>query len=478
MPLNLFNSLTERLEPFTPHRKGEATLYVCGPTVYSDTHLGHVKTYVSFDVILRYLRFSGFRTFYVQNITDVGHLVGDADDGEDKLLRRARELSQVPMAVAETYTNQYFSVMDRLGVVRPDITPRATGHIPEQLEAIAAMIESGHAYEVNGSVYFDVTKDPEYGQLSNRTLDELQEGTRVEVRQEKRNPQDFALWKHAAPEHLMRWRDAYSGWGYPGWHTECAVMSTRYLGDAFDIHGGGMDLKFPHHECEIAQARALGKPFARYWLHSNMLTIDGQKMSKSAGNFVSVEDTLAQHDPLVVRYFIVASHYRSVVDFSDAALVGARAALQRLHQTVRTLRAQMPKNAEAPGTHFQEFHNRFCAAMDDDFGTPQALAVLFDLSREANTLLAQPNPAPEALLDAEQLFRNLGGDVLGLIPEQLAEQSGDRYMDDAMQILIELRKQFREAKDYPRSDWVRDQLKNAGIALKDSRDGTTWEVSP
>ncbi|MDP7157318.1 MAG: cysteine--tRNA ligase, partial [SAR324 cluster bacterium] len=227
MPLRLFNSLTERLEPFTPHREGEATLYVCGPTVYGDSHLGHAKTYVSFDVILRYLRFSGLRTFYVQNITDVGHLVGDADEGEDKLLRRARELAQVPMAVAETYTNQYFSVMDRLGVIRPDISPRATGHIPEQLEAIAAMVESGHAYEVNGSVYFDVTTDPEYGQLSNRTLNGLQEGTRVEVRTEKRNPQDFSLWKYAEPEHLMRWRDTYSGWGYPGWHTECAVMSTR-----------------------------------------------------------------------------------------------------------------------------------------------------------------------------------------------------------------------------------------------------------
>ena len=477
MPLRLFNSLTERLEPFTPHREGEATLYVCGPTVYGDSHLGHAKTYVSFDVILRYLRFSGLRTFYVQNITDVGHLVGDADEGEDKLLRRARELAQVPMAVAETYTNQYFSVMDRLGVIRPDISPRATGHIPEQLEAIAAMVESGHAYEVNGSVYFDVTKDPEYGQLSNRTLNGLQAGTRVEVRDEKRNPQDFSLWKYAEPEHLMRWRDTYSGWGYPGWHTECAVMSTRYLGDTFDIHGGGMDLKFPHHECEVAQARALGKPFARHWLHSNMLTIGGQKMSKSAGNFVSIEDTFTQHDPLVVRYFIVASHYRSIVDYSESTLSGATAALQRLHQTVRTLRSKMPADVKAPGQYFQEFRNRFCAAMDDDFGTPQALAVLFDLSRESNTLLAQPSPDPEALLDAEQLFRNLGGDVLGLIPEQLAEQAEDRHMDDAMQILIELRKHFRESKDYQRADWVRDQLQNAGIALKDSRDGTTWEVS-
>jgi cysteinyl-tRNA synthetase len=277
MPLQIYNTLTGQKEPFKPVHEGRTSLYVCGPTVYSDSHLGHAKTYVSFDIILRYLRYCGFKTFYVQNITDVGHLLGDDDEGEDKLLKRARELEQEPMAVAENFARRHFEVMDRLGVIRPDISPRATGHIPEQLEAIEKLIELDLAYEANGSVYFDISKDPKYGELSNRIVEEMQGGARVEVRSEKRHPGDFALWKRAESSHLMRWRDPYSGWGYPGWHTECVVMSTRYLGAEFDIHGGGMDLKFPHHECEIAQARGLAKPFARNWMHSNMLTIEGQK---------------------------------------------------------------------------------------------------------------------------------------------------------------------------------------------------------
>jgi len=347
MTFRLYNSLSDKKEDFVPLREGQVTLYVCGPTVYSDSHLGHAKTYVSFDVILRYLKYRGLKPFYVQNITDVGHLGGDADEGEDKLLKRAREVEQEPMAVAETYTTRHFQAMDQMGVIRPDICPRATGHIPEQLEAIEKLISSGLAYEINGSVYFDVSQDPKYGELSNRSFEEMQEGTRVEVRQEKRNPQDFALWKKADPGHLMRWRDPYSGWGYPGWHTECTVMSTRYLGDRFDIHGGGMDLKFPHHDCEISQARGLGKAFANYWMHNNMLTIEGQKMSKSTGNFVTLIDAFGQYDPLAVRYFIAASHYRSVVDYSENALKAAGTSLKRLHQTVRTLREKKTARSKA-----------------------------------------------------------------------------------------------------------------------------------
>ncbi len=480
MPLQLHNSLTDQLEPFQPLQPGRATLYVCGPTVYSDSHLGHAKTYVSFDVMLRWLRTLGLKTFYVQNITDVGHLLGDTDDGDDKLLKRARELDQEPMAVAETYTREHFAAMDQLGVIRPDISPRATGHIPEQLEAIAELIERGFAYEANGSVYFSVSQDPQYGELSNRTLEELQESGRVESRSEKRDPRDFALWKRAEPGHLMRWRDPYSGWGYPGWHTECVVMSTRYLGDAFDIHGGGMDLKFPHHECEIAQARNLGKPFANYWLHSNMLTIDGQKMSKSAGNFVTIRDAFAEYDPLVVRYFVAASHYRSVVDYSAAALQGARQALRRLHQTVRALRALLPPTPEgAPaGRFFEKQRQAFESAMNDDFSTPQALAALFDLSHEANRLLSNAEPDPEAVQEAEQLFRTLGGDVLGLIPEDLGAADASGQLDGVMDLVIDLRTQFRAEKDYARSDLIRDRLKDAGILLKDSKEGTTWEPEP
>ncbi len=479
MPLQLHNSLTQQLEPFTPLHPGRATLYVCGPTVYSDSHLGHAKTYVSFDIMLRWLRALGLKTFYVQNITDVGHLLGDTDDGDDRLIKKAQELDQEPMAVAETYTREHFAAMDQLGVIRPDISPRATGHIPEQLEAIAELISRGLAYEANGSVYFSVSQDPQYGELSNRTLEELQESGRIESRQEKRDPRDFALWKRAEPGHLMRWRDPYSGWGYPGWHTECVVMSTRYLGDAFDIHGGGMDLKFPHHECEIAQARHLGKPFATYWLHSNMLTIDGQKMSKSAGNFVTIKDAFTAYDPLVVRYFVAASHYRSVVDYSTSALQGARQALRRLHQTVRALRSRLPEPTTASaGAFFETQRLAFEAAMNDDFGTPQALAALFDLSHEVNRLLSTQDPNPAAIQEAEFLFRTLGGDVLGVIPHELGEAEATGALDGVMDLVIELRTQFRAEKDYARSDLIRDRLKETGILLKDSKEGTTWEPEP
>ena len=441
MSLRLHNSLSDQKEDFVPLREGRVTLYVCGPTVYNDSHLGHAKTYVSFDVILRYLKYRGFNTFYVQNITDVGHLMGDADEGEDKMLKRARELELEPMAVAETYTTRHFQAMDRMGVIRPDICPRATGHIPEQLEAIEKMIEAGLAYEVNGSVYFDVSKDPEYGKLSNRSFEEMQEGARVEVRQEKRNPQDFALWKKAEAGHLMRWRDSYSGWGYPGWHTECAVMSTRYLGDSFDIHGGGMELKFPHHDCEISQARGLGKPFANYWMHNNMLTIDGQKMSKSTGNFVTLIDAFEQHDPLAVR----------------------------------TLRERKPADQKPLGTWFQEIRQRFESAMDDDFSTPQAFAALFDLNREVNSMLASEDPNPEAMVDAESLFSVLGGEVLGIIPEKIESGESDQRLNDVMQVMIDLRNQFREEKNFQGADMIRDRLAEAGIQLKDSREGTNWE---
>ena len=477
MPLQIYNTLTGQKEPFKPVHEGRTSLYVCGPTVYSDSHLGHAKTYVSFDIILRYLRYCGFKTFYVQNITDVGHLLGDDDEGEDKLLKRARELEQEPMAVAENFARRHFEVMDRLGVIRPDISPRATGHIPEQLEAIEKLIELGLAYEANGSVYFDISKDPKYGELSNRIVEEMQGGARVEVRSEKRHPGDFALWKRAESSHLMRWRDPYSGWGYPGWHTECVVMSTRYLGEEFDIHGGGMDLKFPHHECEIAQARGLAKPFARNWMHSNMLTIEGQKMSKSSGNFVTLLELFERYDPLMVRYFIAASHYRSVVDFSENALGAAGSSLKRLHQTVRNLRKFKTAGVEVSGKYFEEYRRRFCEAMDDDFSTPQAFAVLFDLSREANNLLAEKSPDPQAVADAEYLFSTLGGGVLGIIPETLDDVQTDLRLNEVMEILLELRANFRKNKDFESADLIRERLEDLGIVFKDSAEGTTWEMT-
>ncbi|MBF0349837.1 MAG: cysteine--tRNA ligase [SAR324 cluster bacterium] len=479
MSLKIYNSLSGEKEAFVPVVENRASVYVCGPTVYSDAHLGHAKTYISFDVILRYLRFCGLQTFYVQNITDVGHLLGDQDDGEDKILKKSRETRQEPMALVESYTRRYFDVMDQLGVVRPDISPRATGHIPEQLEAIQSMIDQGLAYESNGSVYFNVSADARYGILSRRNLDDLVSGTREEIRSDKRNPHDFALWKYADPSHLMQWTDPWSGKGFPGWHTECVVMSTRYLGNSFDIHGGGMDLKFPHHECELAQARALGKSFAKYWMHTNMLTIDGQKMSKSLGNFITLQDAISGHDPMVIRYFMISGHYRSVVDYSANALSAAENALSRLWQVTRRLREKIPENTKPAQKHFQEFRQKFCQAMDDDFSTPQALAVLFDLSREVNALLNATAPDLDALIDAEHLFSTLGGEILGIIPATLRQDASDQsILDDVMQVVIGLRKQFREEKNYQKADYLRDRLGEIGIQIKDHKDqSTTWEHS-
>ena len=475
MPLKIYNSLTQKEETFTPTCPGHVFLYVCGPTVYGESHLGHGKTYISFDLILRYFKFLGYKTFYVQNITDVGHLVDDADDGEDKIIKKSRETNKEPMAIAEYYARSYFSIMDSLQVQRPDISPRATGHIPEQLKAIQKMVAQGDAYEVNGSIYFDISRDSAYGQLSNRSQEAMLSGTRVKSRSEKRNPNDFALWKHAEPGHLMRWEDPWRGHGYPGWHTECVVMSTKYLGDEFDIHGGGIDLKFPHHECELALARCLGQPFARYWMHSNILNINGQNMSKSLGNSITLEEACQKYSPLAVRYFIIASHYRSVVDYSEEALKSAQIALLRLHQVIAALREQLPPEAVPQHQHFQEYRHRFCDAMDNDFATPQALAALFDLTKEANNLLNDPSPNPAAIVDAEFLFSNLGGEVLGLIPPTLqsSTESGDK-LEQVMDLMIKLRERFRDKRDYATADYIRDQLKTIGIRLKDGKGATSW----
>ena len=476
MTLRLTNSLSRQKETFEPVLPGHVGLYVCGPTVYGDPHLGHAKTYVGFDVIVRYLRFSGYTVTYVQNITDVGHLVGDADEGADKVLQKAREINRQPMALVEHYTARHFAMMDRLQVQRPDISPRATGHIPEQLQLVEALLQQGKAYERNGSVYFDVSQDPDYGLLSGRKGEDMLSGTRVTVRSEKDDPRDFALWKHAEPEHLMRWRDFLGNEGYPGWHTECVAMSSRYLGQSFDIHGGGMDLKFPHHECELAQARALGQSYARYWLHANLLTINGQKMAKSLGNFVTLEEAFAHYDPLVLRYFIVAGHYGSVLDYSESALQSAAASLQRLQQTVRSLQRRLPANTSAPQQHLQEYRQRFCEAMDDDFSTPQALAILFELSHEAHQLLQQPSPVPEVLADALALLETLAGDVLGLLPEQENPTARLELLEQTLALLVELRRDFRAQRDFVRADLIRQRLQDLGIVLQDSKDGTVWEL--
>jgi len=452
-------------------------MYVCGPTVYGHSHIGHAKSYVSFDAILRYLRHLDYKVTYVQNITDVGHLTDDADQGEDKIQKRSRVEHIHPMEIAEAYTRSYYEDMDSLGVVRPDISPRATGHIIEQIEVVKSLIEKGHAYVVNGSVYFDVTSDPAYGKLSGRNMDEAESGTRVDIKSEKRNPADFALWKNAEAGHIMRWPSPW-GIGFPGWHVECSAMSMKYLGETFDIHGGGMDNQFPHHECEIAQSECMtGKPFVRYWIHNNLVTVGGQKMGKSLGNVILLKDAFKKYPPVVVRFFILQSHYRGTLDFSDEALEGAARGLEKLLNTVRNLRAELQKSPVAEtgsATALERFWKDFAEAMDDDFNTPKAIAVLFDLSREVNGVLASGTAVPGVLLEADKLFRELGGTVLGIVPDDLAGAGGASLESALMDIIISLRAEVRSQKLWPISDKIRDGLTAVGVVLEDKKEGTSW----
>lgn len=480
MSIQVYNVLTRQKEEFKPLNPELVTMYVCGPTVYDYSHIGHAKTYVSFDVIVRYLRFSGYRVRYVQNITDVGHLL---DTGEDRIMKGARRERIEPMEVVERYTRAYFEVMDALNVTRPDISPRASAHIPEQIEMIKRLIADGYAYEVEGSVYFSVEKFDDYGKLSGRRLEELEEGARINVRDEKRHPADFALWKKAEPEHILRWPSPW-GWGFPGWHIECSAMATKYLGETFDIHGGGIDNIFPHNECEIAQAEATThKPFARYWLLTGSLTLDGVKMSKSLGNVLSVSDALKKYSPEAIRYFILSSHYSNPIDFSDAAIEAASKGLERVLVPVRAVRDRLRNAVESSaGADFSatlDGHRAALkAAMDDNFNAPAALGVLNQLTTEVNTLLNSGNPIGKATLEAiDQLYRDFGGSVLGIIPDEFKQESNYELVDGLVRMLIELRKDARAAKDFKRSDQIRDQLAALGVVLEDGRGGTTYRLT-
>jgi len=479
MALQVYNSLTRKKEPFVPLREGFVGIYVCGPTVYDDAHVGHGKTYVNFDVVVRYLRYLGYRVRYVQNITDVGHLL---DTGEDRILKGARRERIEPMEVVEKYTRRFFEDMDRLNVTRPDISPRASGHIPEQIELVKTLLEKGYAYEVNGSVYFDVSKWPSYGKLSGRRVEELIEGARVEVREEKRHPADFALWKRAEPEHIMRWPSPW-GWGYPGWHTECSVMSTKYLGQPFDIHAGGVENKFPHHECEIAQSEAAyDKPFCRYWLHNGMLMIRGEEMHKSLGNFITLRQAYEQYDPMALRLFILSAHYRSPLDFTEEAMQAATAGLERLRDVVAETRWRLERAPEGPlspsvADLLEQAKGRFEEAMDDDFNTPQALAALFDLTREVNALFAEGRLTKGDLAAIDDLYRRLAGDVLGLVLDPVASAADQRLIEGLIQVLVDLRQEYRAAKDWARADALRDRLAALGVELLDGPEGTRWRLA-
>ena len=482
MTLKVYNSLTRQKEDFVPLHEGRVGMYVCGPTVYDDAHLGHGKTYVNFDTIVRYLRYIGYKVRYVQNITDVGHLL---DSGEDRILKGVARERVEPMELVETYTRRYFEDMDTLNVLRPDISPRASGHIPEQIELIKVLIKKDYAYEANGSVYFDVAKWPEYGKLSGRRIEELLEGTRVATNLDKRHPTDFALWRRADPEHIMRWPSPW-GWGFPGWHAECSAMSTKYLGQPFDIHGGGMENKFPHHDCEIAQSEAAtGKPFCRYWLHTGMLMIKGEEMHKSLGNFITLRKALEAHSPLAIRFFILSSHYRSPLDLSEASLQAASKGLERLQGTLQLVRERLSRAEggdldEAFAAQLAEHKRRFLEGMDDDFNTAAAIGALFDLNREVNTLLSsEENISHETLATANDLYCELGGDVLGIIPDEssrLAKATAG-LEEPLIELLIETRQKLREAQEWDWADEIRGRMAELAIVLEDQPQGARWRIS-
>ncbi|TCD47790.1 cysteine--tRNA ligase [Chlorobium sp. N1] len=474
--LQIYNSLSRTKETFTPLTEGRVGIYVCGPTVYGHAHLGHAKSYTSFDVVVRWLRHSGCRVKYVQNITDVGHLSDDADEGEDKIGRQARKEKIDPMEVAQFYTRSFYEDMDRLGVERPSIAPLATGHIPEQIALVRQLMEKGHAYEVHGNVYFSVASFPGYGKLSGRTdIEASQSGTRVDVRSEKRDPADFALWKRADEGHIMQW-DSPWGRGFPGWHLECSAMSMKYLGETVDIHGGGMENKFPHHDCEIAQSEgATGKPYVRYWMHNNMVTVDGTKMGKSLGNFVTLKELFERFDPLVIRFFILQSHYRSPLDFSEAAIRASATGLEKLRETSRRLEGATAGKAVLDP---EPFVRRFTEAMDDDFNTPVAIAVLFDFSKALNAALDAEGIDQPSLEASSAFLKDAAGTVLGILPGGAAAEGGAEgdasRLDGVMELLLEIRAAARKNKDFATSDLIRDRLQEAGIEIKDTREGASW----
>jgi len=478
--LHIYNSLTREKEKFEPQTPGFIGMYVCGPTVYGDSHLGHAKSYISFDIVVRYLRFLGYKVRYVQNITDVGHLQSDADEGEDKIAEQARLEKIEPMEVVENYTRSYFEDMDTLKVLRPDISPRASGHITEQIEMIDTLIKKGYAYNVDGNVYFAVEKFSEYGKLSGRSVEDMREGHRVEVQSEKRNPADFALWKKADSTHLMQWNSQW-GKGYPGWHLECSCMSNKYLGETIDIHGGGMENKFPHHESEIAQSEAANeKPFVRYWMHNNMVTVDGVKMGKSLGNFTTIKKALEKNSPQAIRFFILTSHYRSTLDFSQQALEAAEKGLQKIHSTlgiIFNLTSSNDLTDKDMENEISSYEKNFREVMDDDFNSPRAIAATFDFFKKINPWIEKNSNtiAGSTLKRLKSVLQSSLGDVLGIMPDSFeVKQDNSVQLSEVMELLLDVRQQVRKNKNYQLADEIRDRLEKIGIHLKDTPEGTSW----
>jgi cysteinyl-tRNA synthetase len=496
MALTLYNSLTRKKEEFKPLKKGKVGIYVCGPTVYGHAHLGHAKSYVSFDVLVRYLRYLGYNVTYVQNITDVGHLTDDSDEGEDKIAKAAAKEKKHPMALAEFYTRSYFEDMDALNCTRPDISPRASGHIVEQIELVKKLLEKGYAYEVNGSVYFDISKFKDYGKLSGRNVADMQAGARVEVSPDKKHPADFALWKKAEPNHVMQWPSPW-GPGFPGWHLECSVMSTKYLGQPFDIHGGGIENQFPHHECEIAQAEAAaGKQFVKYWLHNNMVTVDGQKMGKSLNNFITLKQVFAdssepkherlsrKYNPIAVRMLILNSHYRSPIDFSDDAFYAAQSGYEKIVDTVRSLRRVKETVSDGPiddniTNQLKELEEKFVSAMNDDLNTAIALSVIFEITNITIDLLSKGGATYKTLDEVDKKFKQVGGTILGIVKDEYEQRNVteaiERY-ELAIGGFVEWRNKARKKENFALADEIRAKLGSAGIILEDGLAGTSWRL--
>ena len=473
MGLKIYNTLTRNKDDFKPIHEGNVGMYVCGPTVYGPPHVGHARSYIVFDLLYRYFLYNGYKVKYVQNITDVGHLVGDADEGDDKIQKKAILEKLDPVAVAYKYENMYFDCMAKLNVLKPTISCRATGHIIEIIDAVKTLIDKGYAYVTDaGNVYYDVRKFKGYGKLSGRTLDDTVSGERIEIADDKRNPEDFALWKKADPTHLMKWPSPW-GEGYPGWHIECSVMSRKYLGDTFDIHGGGMDNVFPHHECEIAQSEALtGKPFVNYFVHNNLITRNGQKMGKSLGNTVDLDELFEKYGPTFVRLYIVKNHYRSVLDFSDDQLEETRKTYDKFVNLVEI--TEKYKDLDVSDSKYEDVDDmkkRFLEAMDDDLNTAVAIAVLLEMVKEANKSKDVDN---KKLAYIRKVFDDLAGNILGLKFEAQITASNDN-LDKLVKSIIDVRNTFKANKQYEYSDLIRDKLKENAISIIDTKDGAKIE---
>ena len=492
----IYNTLSRKKELFKPLVEGRVGMYVCGPTVYGDAHLGHARPAITFDLLFRYLQHQGYKVRYVRNITDVGHLEHDADEGEDKIAKKARLEQLEPMEVAQYYTNRFEAAMDALGCLRPSIEPHATGHIIEQQQLVQEIIDNGYAYESNGSIYFDVEKydkDHKYGILSGRSLENVKDASReLAGVGEKKNQADFALWKAAQPEHIMRWPSKWSD-GFPGWHCECTAMGRKYLGNHFDIHGGGMDLVFPHHECEIAQAVASqGDQMVRYWMHNNMITIDGKKMGKSYNNFITLPQffdgshpLLTQaYSPMTIRFFILMAHYRSTVDFSNEALQAAEKGFARLMEGWKNLQ-RLSEGQKVKGQpmiemkQVEELKTRLYDAMDDDLNSPIVISTLFDACRIINQIVdKKAGIQAETAQALTEIFRTFTFDILGLHEDTAA---GNKQREEAfghvVDMVLEQRQQAKAEKNWALSDQIRDNLAELGFEVKDTKDGFTWTLN-